>query len=103
MGFWKSSAKAVDKIYSTTMTVAEAVQDWIKNHPKEVQWFEKHDIKIDSDVLKDEKYRDVRFDAGMPPGQSSCKVFDGKFYYTVGEYNDAVEKAYGPGGKFFQG
>lgn len=92
MGFWKSLGKAADTTYSTTMTIAEAIQDWIKNHPKEAKAIEGLGATITSDVLKEEKYRNIRFDAGMAPGLTSVKVFNGQFCETVGEYNDAVDK-----------
>lgn len=100
MNLIRGTAKLLGKAVDSTYTVAQAIEQWIKEHPREAEVMQKSGCKITSDVLKEEKYRNIRFDAELPPGQTSAKVFDGEFYYTVGEYNDAVDKAYGPGGKY---
>lgn len=76
----------------TTMTVDAAIAQWEKEHPNEVASFNRNGIKPDVRVLTDAKYRDIRFDG--------CMEFEGKNYYTIGEYNDAVDDAYAPGGKY---
>lgn len=81
-----TAGKAADTTYSTAKTVAEAIQQWVKENPKEARSLEKAGATLDYTILRDPKYRDVHFEGSVIVGSKWCN--------TVGEWQDAINDAY---------